>query len=217
MSGSDAFAHAAVILTKEPENVPVMSNLALAGAEEARRQNTKHVPVSLQYGLKAIELIEANKKPVDLDDARWENQKSMLPILYLNMGVLSLVSGKPADAKARFEKATALNPAEPTGYALLGSIEDNEYQQLALTHKTMPDGKQKEETLKRATEKMDKVIDLYARALGVSAEKPEHKLFQDQLLEIITPYYKYRHNGSTEGLQQLIDKYKTPATPQAPE
>jgi len=26
----------------------------------------------------------------------------------------------------------------------------------------------------------------------------------------LTSYYKYRHNNSVEGMQQLIDKYKTP-------
>jgi hypothetical protein len=209
----DAFAHAALILAKEPENVAVMSHLALAGTEEAKRQNAKHVPVSLQYGVKSIELIEANKKPINLDDAGWERQKALLPLLYLNMGILSLVSSNPADAKARFEKASVLNPAEPTTYALLANMVDEEYQQLAQTYKTMPEGKQKDETLKKATERMDKAIDLYARALGASAGKPQHKQLEDQVLQNITPYYKFRHNGSTEGLQQLIDKYKTPATP----
>jgi len=209
----DAFAHAALILAKEPENVAVMSHLALVGTEEAKRQNAKYVPVSLQYGLKSIELIEANKKPANLDDARWESQKAMLPLLYLNMGILSLVNSNPVEAKARFEKASVLNPAEPTSYALLGNIVDDEYQQLALSHRAMPAGKEKEETLKKATELMDKAIDLYARALGASAGKPAHKPLEDRLLQVITPYYKYRHNGSTDGLQQLIDKYKTPATP----
>lgn len=209
----DAFARAALILAKEPENIAVMSHLALAGTEEAKRQNAKHVPVSLQYGLKAIELIEANKKPAYLDDARWETQKSMLPLLYLDMGILSLVSGKPAEAKPRFEKAAALNPAEPTTYALLGNVLDDEYQQLAQAHRNMPAGKQKDETLKTATELMDKVIDLYARALGASAGKAEHKQLHEEVLLSVTPYYKYRHNGSTDGLQQLIDKYKAPATP----
>jgi tetratricopeptide (TPR) repeat protein len=209
----DAFTHAASLLAKHPDNVAVMSHLAIAGTEEAKRQNAKHVPISLQYGLKSIELIEANKKPANLDDARWESQKAMLPLLYLNMGVLSLVSGNLAEARTRFEKASALNPAEATSYALLGNIVDEEYQQLAKTYKTMPEGKQKEETLKKATELMDKAIDLYARALGASAGKPEHKPLHDQVLQVITPYYKYRHNGSTDGLQQLIDKYKAPATP----
>lgn len=209
----DAFSHAASLLAKHPDNVAVLSQLAIAGTEEAKRQNAKHVPVSLQYGLKSIELIEANKKPANMDDARWESQKAMLPLLYLNMGVLSLVSSNPGEARARFEKATTLNPAEPTSYALLGQIVDDEYQLLAQSYKTLPEGKQKEDTLKKATELMDKAIDLYARALGASAGKPEHKPLHDQVLQVITPYYKYRHSGSTDGLQQLIDKYKAPATP----
>ena len=72
---------------------------------------------------------------------------------------------------------------------------------------------QKKRRRKEATERMDKAIDLYARALGASAGKPQHKQLEDQILQNVTPYYKFRHNGSTEGLQQLIDKYKTPATP----
>ena len=30
-------------------------------------------------------------------------------------------------------------------------------------------------------------------------------------MQPLTAYYKYRHNGSTDGMQQLIDKYKKPA------
>ncbi len=209
----DAFSQGASLLAKQPENVAVMSQLSMAGTEAAKGQNAKYVEVSLQYGLKSIELIEANKKPASVDDASWEKQKAMLPFLYLNMGILSLVRGKPAEAKGRFEKAAALNPAEPTNYALLGQIVDEEYQQLALSHRAMPAGKEKDDTLKKATELMDKTIDLYAKALGASAGKPVYKDLETQILQSITPYYKYRHNGSTEGLQQLIDKYKTPATP----
>jgi hypothetical protein len=209
----DAFSQAASFLAKRPDNVAVMAHLALAGAEEAKKQNGKYVPVSLQYGLKSIELIEANKKPANVIEARWERQKAMLPLLYLNMGILSLVNSNPAEAKARFEKASALNPAEPTSYALLGQVVDEEYQQLAQTYRTMPAGTEKQETLKKATALMDKAIDLYARALGASAGKAELKQFEDEILQSVTPYYKYRHNGSSDGLQQLIDKYKTPATP----
>jgi tetratricopeptide (TPR) repeat protein len=209
----DAFSLGASLLAKQPENVAVLSQLALVGAEEAKRQNAKYVQVSLQYGLKAIELIEANKKPANVGDEGWGMQKAMLPLIYLNMGILYLVTANPAEARARFEKASALNPAEPTSYALLANIVDDEYQQLAMAYRGMPAGKEKDETLRKATEKMDKAIDLYARALGASAGKPDLKQFEDQILQSITPYYKYRHNGSTAGLQDLINKYKTPATP----
>jgi tetratricopeptide (TPR) repeat protein len=209
----DAFTLAASILAKQPEHVVVLSRMLIAGTDEAKRQNPKYIGQSQQYGLKAIELIEANKKPADITDAAWENHKTLLPALYQNMGILSLVSGNSAEAKTRLEKAVTLNPAEPFNYVLLGSIANDEYQQLATSHKAMPNGPQKDEALKKATAMMDKVIDLYAHAVGATDGKPEYTQVHDQLMQDLTPYYKYRHNQSTEGLQQLIDKYKVPANP----
>lgn len=209
----DAFTLAASILAKQPENVVLLSRMLIAGTDEAKRQNPKYAAQSQQHGLKAIELIEANKKPADMTDAAWEKIKALLPALYQNMGVLSLVSQNAAEAKTRLEKAATLNPAEPFNYVLLGSIANDEYQQLATTHKAMPNGPQKDEALKKATAMMDKVIDLYAHAVGASDGKPEYQQVHDQLMQDLTPYYKYRHNQSTEGLQQLIDKYKVPAKP----
>lgn len=206
----DAFALAAAALAKQPENIGILTQMAIAGTEEAKRQNGKYVTVSLQYGLKSIEMIEANKKPANVDDASWASQKALLPRLYQSTAFLSMVGGKPAEAKARLDKAVALNPGDPTSYVLLGSILDEEYQQVAQAYRSMPEGKEKEETLKKGTALMDKVIDLYAHALGVAEGKPEHKQLYDGVLEALTPYYKYRHNQSTEGLQQLIDKYKAP-------
>ncbi len=209
----DAFSLAASILAKQPENVVVLSLMLIAGTDEAKRQNPKYIAQSQQYGLKAIELIEANKKPADMTDAAWENHKALLPALYQNMAILSLVSGNSAEAKTRLEKAATLNPAESFNYVLLGSIANDEYQQLATSHRSMPNGPQKDEALKKATAMLDKVIDLYAHALGAADGKPEYKQVHDQLMQDLTPYYKYRHNGSTDGLQQLIDKYKTSASP----
>ena len=199
----DAFALAASILAKQPENVFILSRMMIAGTDEAKRNNPKYVATSQQYGLKAIELIEANKKPVDMTDEAWEKQKTILPALYQNTGILALVSGKPAEANARLEKAVALNPSEAFNYVLLGSIANEEYQKLAEAQKSMPAGPEKAETLKKATAMLDKVIDLYAHAVAASEGKPEYKQIHDQLMQDLTPYYKYRHNQSTEGLQQL--------------
>lgn len=209
----DAFSLGATILAKQPDNVGVLATLALVGTEEIKRKNSKYSTQTLQYGLKAIELIEANRKPADLDDAAWAHQTSLLPHLYLGMGALALAGGKPAEARPRLEKAIALNPTEPTAYVFLGGLVDDEYAAVAQSLQAMPEGKQKQEGLKKATELMDKVIDLYARGLGAASDKAEYKPLYDQVLESITPYYKYRHNRSTDGLQQLIDTYKVPAKP----
>lgn len=208
----DAFNLGATILAKQPENVGVLATLAMVGTDEARTQNAKHLAQSLQYGLKAIELIEANKKPATTDDASWTYQKSLLPTLYLDTGALAMASGKPAEAKPRLEKAIQLKPTEPTPYVLLGGLIDDEYRVVAESYQGMKDGPEKQATLKKATDLMDKVIDLYAHALGAAADKPEYKKMYDEVLGLVTPYYRYRNN-STTGLQALIDKYKTPAKP----
>lgn len=209
----EAFNLGANVLAKQPDNIEVLTTLAMAGTEEAKRQNSKYADKTSQYGLKAIELIEGNKKPESLDSAVWTYQTNLLPQLYLNLGALALAGGKTAEAKPHLEKAVALNPAEPSAYFFLGGVVDEEYTKVAESFQAMPAGKEKQDTLKKATELMDKVIDLYARALGAAADKAEYKPLYDRALESITPYYKYRHNRSTDGLQQLIDKYKVPAKP----
>ena len=208
----EAFTFGTGILGKQPENLAVLSTLALAGTDEARQKNTKYATQTLQYGMKAIELIEANKKPVNMDDAYWTYHQSLLPRLYLSMGALAVAGGKPADGRPRLEKAIQLNPTEPTAYVFLGGLVDDEYRAAAELYQAMAEGPEKQAALKKATDIMDKVIDLYAHALGAATGKPEYKPMYDQVLELITPYYRYRYK-STTGLQPLIDKYKTPATP----
>lgn len=209
----DAFTLGATILAQQPEYVPVLSTLAVAGTEEIKRQNPKYVAQSVQYGAKAIELIEANKKPANLTDAAWTAQKEMLPHLYQQMAVLSLVNTKPSEAKTQLEKAMALNPADPFNYVLMGSIMNDEYQKVAEKYKAMPESKEKAEMLIKANEMIDKVIDLYAHSVALSEGRPEYQKLREQVLQDLTPFYQYRHNGSTEGMQQLIDKYKAPAKP----
>ena len=208
----EAFTLGATALAKQPENLGVLSTLALAGTEEARKQNTKYVAKASQYGVKAIEIIETNKKPATMDDAYWSYQQLLLPKLYLSMGALALAANKPAEARPRLEKAIQINPAEPTAYVFLGGLIDDEYRTAAEAYQAMPDGPEKQAALKKATELMDRVIDLYAHALGLATDKPEYKTMYDQVLELITPYYRYRYK-STTGLQPLIDKYKAPAKP----
>jgi tetratricopeptide (TPR) repeat protein len=208
----DAFALGSALLAKQPENVSMLATLAMVGTEAAKKQNTKHVAQTLQYGMKAIALIEADKKPATTDDAAWAYQKSLLPTLYLDMGALSLAGGNTAEARPRLEKAIQLNPADPSGYVFLGGLIDDEYRVAAESYQAAKEGSEKQAALKKATDLMDKVIDLYAHALGAAADKPQYKAMYDTVLELVTPYYRYRYK-STTGLQPLIDKYKTPAQP----
>lgn len=206
----EAFDRGAAYLANDAEDVHVRILLAITGADLAKNQNAKHLQASRQFGDKAIELIEADKKPANMDDGNWVREKAMLPTLYQQMGIILLVERKPSEAEAKLEKAAKLNPSDPFNHAVLGSITNNDYQTLALSIRGMPEGKSKDDMLQKANQILDKVIEQYAHAVALATDKPEYQTLRDQLMQDLTTYYKYRHNNSDEGLQKYIDGYKLP-------
>jgi len=209
----EAFNLGTALLAKNPDNLHVLAQLTMTGANAAKQQNPKYISQSMQYGTKAIGMIEANSKPTSMSDASWNYHKGMLPELYQQTAVLALFSGNKAEGKARIDKAVVLNPNDPFNYIVIGSLVNEEYQQVAKSYQALPAGAQKDEALKKANGLIDQMIDLYAHAVGLATGRPEYQQLQTQVLQDLTASYKYRHK-SLEGLQELIDKYKTPAKPQ---
>ena len=207
----DAFRVAGIYLAKNPNDVAVLTQAVIEGAEQAKNKNPKFVAQSQQYGVKAIELIESGKKPETYEAAKWsEYQTRWLPIIYQTVGMLALMTGNKADARAKLDKAVSLNPDDPFTYVLIGTILNDEYEQLAKDYKTATAGPLKDAMLTQAHAKMDEVIDRYAHAVGLAEGKPGYQQLHDQMLEDLKSYYAYRHSGSTDGMQQMIDKYKKP-------
>ena len=204
----DVFKVGGDLLTKDPENVQVLVQLTLTGADQVKHQNTKYATQSLQYGNKAIQLIEADKKPAKMTDALWASHKAVLPQLYQQTAILNLVTGNNKEAKERLTKATTLNGKDPYAYALLGFILNDEYTKAVPAFQAMPASPAKDAERKRLEASLDNVIDIYAHAVGLGTGHPEYQALLQQLVPDLTNYYKYRHNQTTEGLQQLIDKYK---------
>lgn len=204
----ESFSLASTWLARHPEEVGMLIRLAVAGSNEATRGNAKFLQPSQQYALKAIELMEADKKPESIEAAKWPQFKTQwLPALYRETGVFAMRANNKAEAKTRLEKAAALKSTDPSVYAILGTLADDEYADLVSKYKIAP-AAEKDAAFKKAQEQMDKVIELYAQAIALALAKPEYKQIADQLTPSLESYYKYRHNGSTDGLQQLIDKYK---------
>lgn len=207
----DGFRVATAYLAKNPNDVAVLTQASLEGVERAKKREAKYVQQSTQFGAKAIEVIESNKKPESYDDAKWNEYRTRwLPTLYQSMGLLSMMTGNKADAKAKLDKAATINPKDPFTYVLLGSILNDEYQQLAEQHKAAGAGPLKDQLLKQAHAKLDEVIDMFAHAVGLAEGNTAYQSLHDQILQDLQSYYKYRHGGSSDGLQQMIDKYKTP-------
>ena len=207
----DAFRVTATMIEKNPNDLVTLTWMAIVGIEQAKAQNAKFVTQSLQYAPKAIELIETDKRPAGLDDSQWAEYKTKwLAQLYQSMGVYSMMTGDNATAKTKLEKSASIVPYDPITYAFLGSVVQGEYVTLAQQVKGMLPGKAQDETLKKALEKMDQMIDLYAKAVGLSDGNPQYQKVRDELSTDLKSYYSYRHGNSPEGLQQLIDKYKRP-------
>ncbi|MDQ2975218.1 MAG: hypothetical protein M3R69_07385 [Acidobacteriota bacterium] len=211
----DAFRLGSVWLEKHPDDIEVMRGLSVLSSNEAIRGNNKFVEPGNKYGGRAIELMEADKKPADLDPAKWNEYKARwLPLLYREGGVLALKSGDNAGARTKLEKAAALKSIDPVVYAILGQMKDEEYAAMAAKYQAMPDSAAKQTMLQTVQDQMDKVIAYYAQAMALAGDKPEFVQLKTQLKPGLEEYYKFRHNGSLEGLQQLIDKNKaTAATP----
>lgn len=210
----DAFNAAGPWLELNPNQADVLYELAVIGADEARRQNPKYVKQSQQYGLKAIELIEADKRPETYSVESWNKNKTIwLPQLYQALGILSFLVGNDADATAKLQKAAALNPNDPTNFVLLATIKNNQYTAEAKQLQGAPKSPATAEAEKKLLAQLDEIIDLYAHAVGLTEGKPQLQQLHDQLVPALTDYYKFRHNNSTAGMQDLINKYKRPSTP----
>jgi hypothetical protein len=205
----EAFQVAGNFLSRHPEDIFLLTLMVIEGTNLARTGNAKFAGQSAEYANKAIELIEAEKKPANYDEAKWTGYKTNnLPALYQSAGVLAMMSGKTADAKSRLEKAVSLNSSDPFNYFLLGSMIEDEYRKTAQLYNVSPVGKERDALLGKANSQLDQVIDYYARALAAADGKPDYQQFAAQLRSDLESYYKFRNKNSLDGLQQLIDKYK---------
>lgn len=209
-----AFAKGSDFLTRNPESIEVLVELVSIGTEQAKKQNTKFVDQSIRYSTQAIALAEANKKPADFDEETWQRFKTTTaPSLYQSLGLLYMVKGASAEAKAQYLKASQITPSDPFNFVMIAALMNDEYQAAAKAYQTMAAGPPKEAQLKKVEALLDTVIEAYARAIAVSEGSVPLAQVRQQYLQDLESYYKYRHNNSTTGMQQLIDKYKPAPKP----
>jgi hypothetical protein len=211
----DAFRVGAASLAVSPDDARVLSLLAFHGIQQARSNNPKFAQQSQTYLPKAVALFEAGTKPAGVADVQFDAyKKAWLPQLYQLQGVVALSTGDTAGAIARAQKALALSQSDPMNFYIIGVAKNEEYQKMAAQYQPMAEGPQKTELRGKIDAKIDEIIDYYARVVALTADAPQHKALHDGVLADMTSYYKFRHNGSTDGMQAIIDKHKKPAPPQ---
>ena len=204
----DAFALASEMLAKDPDDIRVLVRMTQTGSDEARKKNRKYADMSLHYGLKAIGLLEGNKRPASFNDEAWALQKEGLGQLYQQTAILFLAAGNTPEARARLTKASMLSPQDPSNFALLARVINADYFVQMDAYEVMAEGKAKQEAKKALEAVLDSMIDTYARAAGLATGRVEYQMLLQQLIPDLTAYYKYRNNQSIKGLQELINRYR---------
>ncbi len=221
-----AFTLGREILTAEPDNLGVMVDLANAGYFDAQQTtpNKALTPETLGMLRRVIQAIESGKAPQRLSAdgktmaeswAPFKSRDEALGQFYYAQGFMLRESSPDEAAKSliRAAQSNSIFKSEPRTFALLANAYlDGEYKRLINEYKTTYENKEiteemkpkYEELLARTNQVTDRIIDAWARAIALSANKPELKTFRDSLLKQLTDVYKQRHDGKEDGLQQLI-------------
>lgn len=194
-------------LARHPDDLQLLTVVAFAAIGEARSDPVRYGAAARRYGDSALGLIEAGKRPSGMTDTAWAEYKGRWqPQLQLQLGALAGKAGNADEARARFEKATALDPKEAYGWFLLGQAYFAEYEKLNAAAKGL-EGSAKSEAVAKAFVKLDQVIESYARTVALSEGKENLKDLHTPVLKDLTSIYEFR-NGSRSGLDQLIARFR---------
>lgn len=196
-------------LTRAKDDLETRLFLTVEGSNQVRSGNNKYAAQTKDFAAKAIQIIESGTKPAELTDENWKKaQTDWLAQFYQSLGFLES-SANSKEAFANFEKAVKINPKDVNSWAMLGFITNQNYQDLARKY-VIAEGAEQEKLRKEAETELDKVIDYYARVIALTDGDATQTSLNTQIRGDLESYYKYRHKNSTEGLQALIDKYKSP-------
>lgn len=182
--------------------------VAIDGGALAYAGNKKYADQLLAICGKALEIIESGTKPAEVTDEDWKlGQTSWKGQFHRSIGFVQNSLAKYEDAYVSFQKATAIDPNDVSSWAMLGFITDAKYQDLARSY-TIAEGAAQTELRKKAEIELDKVIDLFARVVGLTEGDQMQALLNSQIRANLETYYKFRNKGSIAGMEDLIKKYK---------
>ena len=195
------------ILAAEPDNVHVYLKLTEVGFNNAvETKNKNFAPQTMSAARKALELIEQGKAP-----EKWTtfaNRDEAVGGLNYMLGYFTFETS-PAEAVNYLIKAaqsTGKFSKEPTTYIYLGEAYYNgQFKRLADEYKAKYEGQPETPEgvalYERVNQALDLVIDAYARAAALTPDAARKKPILDRL----TPFYKGRHENSTDAsIQEYI-------------
>ncbi|MEK6282743.1 MAG: hypothetical protein AABN95_20480 [Acidobacteriota bacterium] len=198
------------ILAEDPENMNVLIGLGYLGyLATVTAKNESFNTESLDFARRAIKAIESGKAP-----AKWDPFKSKddtLAYLYNALGRLTVKNNSPETLTSLIKAAQFEGDVkkDPGIYYLIGaSYESGPYAKMSADYKTCCEGKDETPESKLAlaniNQVVDRMIDAYARAVALAGNDPKFATPKKEWLDSLATWYKYRHNQSDAGLNEMI-------------
>jgi hypothetical protein len=206
-------------LEKDPENLDYLYLLAVdirTNEISANPPNYAHANEAAEFTQRAIKLIEGGKVPgVFADKSKW-NQNAQLAYLYQSLAILAEQKKDTDKAIELYAKSAILDGTNIVNYFSCGRLHHEKYLTAVQKYQAFPEADRTADPAKpevkaaldEANMHADKVIDCWARFVAMT---PTKTTTRDQVEKVITGLYNYRHPDSPDGLQKLIDQYRSSA------
>jgi hypothetical protein len=207
---AEAYRVGAKILADEPDYLRAQIDLGYAGYLAASAKTETYNNEALGYAKKAIQALDAGKEPSEW--APFKGKADTLAYLHYAVGYLTLKTS-PEQAidslikAAQFESDIKKTPS--TYYFLAVAYESGPYKSLSTAYQTQFANKPETPESKAALEKlnviMDRIIDAYARAIAAAGTDPKTEQSRKEWTTQLLNYYKFRHEGTDNGMKEFID------------
>jgi tetratricopeptide (TPR) repeat protein len=219
---TEALALGKEILAEDPENLSVIIDMgwgSYLAAVALKNESLNNDAVT--YAKKAIQLIESGKAPESW--LPFKSKEETLAYLYNVVG-RQAVKSNPTEALNALIKSVQLETdlkKDPWNYYFIGaSYESGPYATLSADYKTRFAGKDETTESKLALENVnqvvDRMIDAYARAVALAGTDAKYQVNKKDWLEALSTWYKYRHNSSDAGLNEMIASVLSKPLPPLP-
>ncbi len=214
-----AYGLAKQVLADDPDNVKVLIALGYGGVFASETRNETFNEAASGYAMKAIRLIESGKSPDTW--APFKNREDVLASLYYAAGFYSLKT-RPESSIENFYKVATIESdrkrSAATYYYLAAAYQNGPYKRLSEDYSkrfgNQPESPESKAALENINKVLDKVIDAYARAVSLSGNDPQQQAAKNQWLSRLTDFYKFRHENSDAGLNELIAGIQSKPLPQ---
>lgn len=207
---SQAFAVGKKILARQPDELYTLMSLSFAGNAALRKGTNTFVADTLIFAAKAAQLIESGKKTTNW--APFKTREDALAYLYYWIGEAYWPTSKDPDAALPFYlKAATIDSTlkkDASVYSRLASVYQlSVYDKFSAAYRAsnfIPGSDQQTAETEKLHKVVDHLIDYYARAVNAAGNDSKYTRIKSDWREALTVFYKYRHNGSTDGLEDFI-------------